>query len=32
VAGFICESHATTTATDITALGSWRLYLKTAQR
>jgi allophanate hydrolase len=31
VAGFICESHATTTATDITALGSWRRYLQTAQ-
>jgi allophanate hydrolase len=31
VAGFICESHATTTATDITALGSWRRYLKVAQ-
>ena len=31
VAGFICESHATTTATDITALGSWRRYLKAAQ-
>jgi allophanate hydrolase len=32
VAGFICESHATRTATDITALGSWRRYLQTAQR
>jgi allophanate hydrolase len=31
VAGFICESHATTTATDITDLGSWRRYLQTAQ-
>ena len=31
VAGFICESHATTTATDITSLGSWRRYLQTAQ-
>jgi allophanate hydrolase len=31
VAGFICESHATTTATDITALGGWRRYLKVAQ-
>jgi allophanate hydrolase len=30
VAGFLCESLATTTATDITALGSWRRYLKTA--
>ncbi len=31
VAGFLCESHATTTATDITALGGWRRYLQTAQ-
>jgi allophanate hydrolase len=31
VASFLCESHATATATDITALGSWRRYLKTAQ-
>jgi allophanate hydrolase len=31
VAGFLCESHAATTATDITALGSWRRYLKAAQ-
>jgi allophanate hydrolase len=31
VAGFLCESSATTTATDITALGSWRRYLKTVQ-
>ena len=30
VAGFLCESHATTTATDITALGSWRRYLAAA--
>jgi allophanate hydrolase len=28
VAGFLCESHATTTATNITALGSWRRYLR----
>jgi allophanate hydrolase len=27
VAGFLCESYATATATDITALGSWRRYL-----
>lgn len=27
VTGFLCESYATTTATDITALGSWRRYL-----
>jgi allophanate hydrolase len=27
VAGFLCESYATTIATDITALGSWRRYL-----
>ena len=27
VSGFLCESHATTTATDITALGNWRRYL-----
>jgi allophanate hydrolase len=31
VAGFLCESHATTTATDITTLGGWRRYLKTLQ-
>jgi allophanate hydrolase len=31
VAGFICESHATTTAIDITTLGSWRRFLQTAQ-
>jgi allophanate hydrolase len=31
VAGFVCESHATTTATDITALGTWRRYLQTAR-
>ena len=27
VPGFLCESYATPTATDITALGSWRRYL-----
>jgi allophanate hydrolase len=27
VAGFLCESYATTTATDITSLGSWRRFL-----
>ena len=27
VMGFLCESYATTMATDITALGSWRRYL-----
>ncbi|HEY0339788.1 MAG TPA: allophanate hydrolase [Steroidobacteraceae bacterium] len=27
VAGFICESYATATATDITHLGGWRRYL-----
>jgi allophanate hydrolase len=32
VAGFICEPYATTTATDITALGSWRRYLQTTQQ
>lgn len=26
VAGFVCESYATATATDITSLGSWRRY------
>jgi allophanate hydrolase len=31
VAGFLCESHATTTAADITILGSWRHHLKIAQ-
>jgi allophanate hydrolase len=31
VAGFLCESYATTTATDITALGGWRRYLAAAQ-
>jgi hypothetical protein len=31
VAGFLCESHATTTSADITALGSWRRYLAAAQ-
>jgi allophanate hydrolase len=31
VAGFLCESLATTSATDITALGGWRRYLKAAQ-
>jgi len=30
VAGFLCESHATTTSTDITALGSWRRYVAAA--
>jgi allophanate hydrolase len=29
VLGFLCESHATWGATDITALGGWRTYLKT---
>jgi allophanate hydrolase len=29
VTGFLCESHATASAQDITALGSWRAYLKT---
>ncbi len=29
VAGFLCESYATTGARDITALGGWRAYLKT---
>jgi allophanate hydrolase len=29
VTGFLCESHATADAQDITALGSWRAYLKT---
>ena len=28
VAGFLCESHATRDARDITALGGWRAYLK----
>jgi len=29
VTGFLCESHATAGAEDITALGGWRAYLKT---
>ena len=29
VPGFLCESHATTDAEDITSLGGWRAYLKT---
>ncbi len=29
VTGFLCESHATEGARDITALGGWRAYLKT---
>jgi allophanate hydrolase len=29
VCGFICEGHATAGAADITALGSWRAYVKT---
>jgi len=29
ITGFLCESHATAGAQDITALGSWRAYLKT---
>ncbi len=29
VTGFLCESHATQGARDITALGGWRAYLKT---
>lgn len=29
VAGFLCESHATEGAEDITSLGGWRAYLKT---
>jgi allophanate hydrolase len=29
VPGFLCESHATAGAQDITALGGWRAYLKT---
>ncbi|MBL6652942.1 MAG: allophanate hydrolase [Reyranella sp.] len=29
VPGFLCESHATVGAKDITALGGWRAYLKT---
>ena len=28
-AGFLCESHATEGAEDITSLGGWRAYLKT---
>ena len=28
VTGFLCESHATSQATDITALGGWRAYLR----
>jgi allophanate hydrolase len=31
VAGFLCESSATTTATDITTLGSWRRHLEVVQ-
>jgi allophanate hydrolase len=27
VTGFLCESHATAGARDITALGGWRAYL-----
>ncbi|HEY9198018.1 MAG TPA: allophanate hydrolase, partial [Gammaproteobacteria bacterium] len=27
VCGFLCEEHATRTATDITGLGGWRAYL-----
>jgi hypothetical protein len=27
IAGFVCESYATATASDITALGSWRRHL-----
>jgi allophanate hydrolase len=29
VTGFLCESHATQGARDITGLGGWRTYLKT---
>lgn len=29
VSGFLCEEHATHTATDITELGGWRAYLAT---
>jgi len=29
VPGFLCESHATVGAEDITSLGGWRAYLKT---
>ena len=29
VLGFLCESHATADAEDITSLGGWRAYLKT---
>lgn len=29
VPGFLCESHATADAEDITSLGGWRAYLKT---
>jgi allophanate hydrolase len=29
VKGFLCESHASAGARDITALGGWRAYLKT---
>jgi allophanate hydrolase len=29
VPGFLCESHATEGAEDITSLGGWRVYLKT---
>lgn len=28
VQGFICEGHAATAATDITAHGGWRAYLE----
>ena len=28
VPGFLCESHATADAEDITSLGGWRAYLK----
>lgn len=28
VKGFLCEAHGTVGATDITDLGSWRIYLK----
>ena len=32
VPGFLCESHATAGAEDITELGGWRAYLKTLAR
>jgi allophanate hydrolase len=32
VPGFLCEAHATAGAEDITALGGWRAYLRTAGR